>query len=99
MNSDNGLSPANRPAEADRRPPQQDGPDPARIERWMTQINRRLRRIESRLSALAGQAADHHEAIGMITTILRDLDDPYGFGASLDERLAREGSDRAEGEG
>ena len=29
----------------------------------------------------------------MICTILKDLDDPYGFGVSLDERLAYDGPD------
>lgn len=100
-NSDNAPSPPNEPAGADRPSPSPShgGLDAARIDRWMAQMDRRLRRIESRLSALAGRVMDHHEAIGMITALLRDLDDPYGFGASLDERLAREGYDRTGDEG
>src|SRR5262249_2268265 len=75
-----------------------EGPDEVQIARWMMRLDRRMRRVEARLAALAGQAAKQQEAIGMISTILRDLDDPYGFGSSLDERLAHEWADRAEHE-
>ena len=88
----------NGPDEGGRRTPAHDELDPARIARWMAQLDRRMRRVESRLAALAGQATDQQQAIGMICTILRDLDDPYGFGSSLDERLACDGSDRTWGE-
>lgn len=87
------------PMEDDRRTPGHEGPDEARIARWMMRLDRRMRQVETRLAALAGQAANQQEAIGMICTILRDLDDPYGFGLSLDERLARDGSDLAGEEG
>jgi hypothetical protein len=98
-NPDSRDSLANGPVEAGRRTPAHDELDPAGIARWMAQLDRRMRQVESRLATLAGQAADQQEAIGMIGTILRDLDDPYGFGSSLDERLAREGADRTEDEG
>jgi hypothetical protein len=61
---------------------------------WMKRLDRRLRHVESRLAELAAQAADQHEATRMICAILRDLDDPYGFGVSLDERLVRDESER-----
>ena len=98
-NPDDGDPLANGPGEGSPRAPAHVELDPARIARWMAQIDRRMRQVESRLAALAGQAADHQEAIGMISTILRDLDDPYGFGSSLDERLAHEWADRTEDEG
>ena len=89
----------NEPIERDRPTAGDAEADQARIARWMMRLDRRMRQVESRLAALAGQAADQQEAIGMICTILRDLDDPYGFGLSLDERLARDGSDRTGEEG
>jgi hypothetical protein len=61
----------------------------------MKRLDRRLRQVESRLTALANQAADQQESTRMICAILKDLDDPYGFGLSLDERLARDESDWA----
>jgi hypothetical protein len=64
----------------------------ARIDRWMDPIDRRISRAESRLAAQGGQASKHEEAIRMICTLLKDLDDPYGFGLSLDERLAYDGT-------
>lgn len=97
--SDGGTQLMNGPAAEDRRVPADAEPNEARIARWMARLDRRMRQVECRLAALAGQAADQQEAIGMICTILRDLDDPYGFGLGLDERLAREGSDRPEEEG
>ena len=89
----------NEPKEDDRRTPADEGPDEARIARWMMRLDRRISQVETRLAALAGQAANQQEAIAMICTILRDLDDPYGFGLSLDERLARDGSDLTAEEG
>ncbi len=83
----------NELVEGDRRKPTHEEPDAARLVRWMTRLDRRIRQVESRLTALADRAADQQEAIGMICTILKDLEDPYGFGLSLDERLARDGSD------
>jgi hypothetical protein len=74
-------------------------PSPARTVRWMKGLDRRLRRLESRLEALESQAASQREAIGMMGALLQDLDDPYGLGRSLDERLARDGSDRAPEDG
>jgi hypothetical protein len=85
----------NEPAGEDRRTPAHAEPNEARIARWMMRMDRRMREVESRLATLTSRAADQQEAIGMICTILRDLDDPYGFGLSLDERLERDGSDRA----
>jgi hypothetical protein len=69
-------------------------PRHARLDRWMIRLDRRMRQVESRLEALTNRAVDQQEAIGMICAILRDLDDPYGFGLSLDERLACDGADR-----
>jgi hypothetical protein len=66
----------------------------ARISRWMLRLNRRLRRVESRLAVVAGRAADQQEAIRMICSILQDRDDPDGFGLSLDERLAYDEPDQ-----
>ncbi len=65
----------------------------------MKRLDRRLRQVELRLTALANQAANQQELTRMICAILKDLDDPYGFGLSLDERLARDESDWAPDEG
>jgi hypothetical protein len=48
---------------------------------------------ESRLTELAGRVRELEEAIQMMCTLLKELDDPYGFGLSLDERLAGHGAD------
>lgn len=66
---------------------------PEQFAAWMARLDRRLRRVEAQLTALAGQAGEQGASIRMICTILRDLDDPYGFGPSLDERLGLDPSD------
>ncbi|MHB1559189.1 MAG: hypothetical protein ACYC61_17180 [Isosphaeraceae bacterium] len=68
-------------------------PRPEQLVAWVARLDRRLRRVEARLMALAGQAGEQGASIRMICTILKDLDDPYGFGASLDERLGLDPSD------
>jgi hypothetical protein len=65
----------------------------ARVVAWMKRVDRRLSRVEARVDALTNQAADQQESTRMICAILKDLDDPYGFGPSLDERLARDESE------
>ncbi len=62
--------------------------------RSIDRMNRRLGRMELRLTSLTSQASDQEEALRMMCEVLRDLDDPYGFGESLDERLAHRGSNR-----
>jgi hypothetical protein len=69
-------------------------PSDARPDRWMRQLSRRLRRVESRLAALASQAAAQQESIAMICTILKARHDPYGAGLGADGRLARDEADR-----
>jgi len=82
---------ASRPEVTERRP--------ARIDRRMMRLHRRMRQVESRLATLTGQVTDQREAIRMISTILQECDDPYGFGLSLDERLAYDEPERtADGE-
>ncbi len=65
----------------------------ARIDQWMDRIDRRMSRAESRVASQKDQSSKHEESIRMICTVLKDLDDPYGFGVSLDERLAYDGDD------
>jgi hypothetical protein len=57
------------------------------IFRWMCQLDRRIGQIESHLSGLANRAADQEETMRMMCSLLKELDDPYGFGTSLDERV------------
>jgi hypothetical protein len=66
--------------------------------RWMDQLDQRMSHVESRLSTLTGQASDQEEALRMMCSVLRDLDDPYGFGVSLDERIMGDRQDPAPGE-
>jgi hypothetical protein len=70
----------------------------ARVVAWMKRVDRRLSRVEARVDALTNQAADQQESTRMICAILKDLDDPYGLGVSLDERLARDESERTSDE-
>jgi phage shock protein A len=67
----------------------------ARISQWMTRLDRRMRQVESCLVALTRRMADQQESIRMICATLQDLDDPYGFGLSLDERIACDRSDES----
>jgi hypothetical protein len=59
-------------------------------------LSRRVDDAASRLNELAGRSREHADAIHMICSILKDLDDPYGFGASLDEWLAYESPERTQ---
>jgi hypothetical protein len=65
----------------------------AQLVRSMDRMKRRLSVVESQLARLASQSSTHKESLQMISTILKDLDDPYGFGLSLDEWRADEGAD------
>ncbi len=57
---------------------------------WMDQLDRRIRQIDSRLSGLATRASDQQEALRMMCSVIQEIDDPYGFGLSLDERILGE---------
>lgn len=65
----------------------------AHLDRSIIRMKRRASDVEFRLADLARESSRHEESLRMICTILKDLDDPYGFGVSLDERLAYEGPD------
>ena len=54
---------------------------------WMDQLDRRIGQIDSRLSGLATRASDQQEALRMMCSVIQEIDDPYGFGLSLDERI------------
>jgi hypothetical protein len=54
---------------------------------WMSQIDCRVRQLESCLRGLAGRVSDQDEAVRMMCSVLKEIDDPYGLGQSLDERL------------
>ena len=57
---------------------------------WMGQLDRRIGQIESRVSGLATRASDQQEALRMMCSVIQEIDDPYGFGQSLDERILGE---------
>ncbi len=63
------------------------------LDRSIDRMKRRANDVESRLAFLARESSGHEESLRMICTILKDLDDPYGFGVSLDERLTYDGPD------
>ena len=54
------------------------------------QLERRIRQIETRVSDLATRASDQQEALRMMCSVIQEIDDPYGFGLSLDERVLGE---------
>jgi hypothetical protein len=60
------------------------------IFRSLGQLDRRISQIESRVSDLAMRAADQQNELRMICSVLKEIDDPYGFGLSLDERILGE---------
>lgn len=65
-----------------------------RLGRRMDGIKRRVSELESELSRVAGRSSEQEESIRMMCEVLKELDDPYGFGTSLDERLAYDEADR-----
>jgi hypothetical protein len=65
-----------------------------RLGRRMDGMKRRVIELESQLSRMAGRSSEHEESIRMMCAVLKDLDDPYGFGMSLDDRLAYDEADR-----
>ena len=54
---------------------------------WMDQIDRRVNQMESRLSDLARHATDQDHTLSIMCSVLKEIDDPYGFGQSLDEQI------------
>ena len=63
-----------------------EAPEPS-LYRRIEQLARRLGEQERRSAELADQADSHLEMIRMLCLAIKDLDDPYGMGASLDERI------------
>jgi hypothetical protein len=59
----------------------------ALVLRRIDQIDRRVSQIESTLRGLTGQVSEQGDAIRMMCSVLKEFDDPYGFGQSLDERV------------
>lgn len=65
----------------------------ALLTNWMARLDGRLSRVESRLAALSREVLGHEEALKMVCEVLKELDDPYGFGLSLDEQIGRGSSE------
>ena len=59
----------------------------SQILRWLGEIDSRVNELESRLSQLANHASDQDQKLSMMCSVLKEIDDPYGFGRSLDERI------------
>ena len=57
------------------------------LARSVVRLARRLREAESRTRKLAARVDDHEKSLRMVCEILKQLDDPYGFGLSLDDRI------------
>jgi chromosome segregation ATPase len=60
----------------------------------MGRMSRRVSQVESRLKSISNQAADQEESLRMMCEVLKSLDDPFGFGQSLDERVIGDAPDR-----
>jgi len=71
----------------------------ARVDRWMDRMKHRVTEMETRLAGLSERSSKQEGALWMMYQLLNDLDDPYGFGISLDERIAYDEPDRTEEEG
>lgn len=65
------------------------------LARWLELLTDWAVQGERRRVELAGRVDDHEEALRMVCVALKELDDPYGFGESLDDQIAedRRGSD------
>ncbi len=59
----------------------------AQLGRFLDRINQRMGQMETRLKRLSNQSSDQEDALRMMCEVLKGLDDPYGFGQSLDERV------------
>ena len=66
----------------------------ARLVQRMDGMKRRIKELETRLARVERRSSEHEESIRMMCVVLRELDDPYGLGPSLDERLAYDDADR-----
>lgn len=53
----------------------------------VARLARRLGDQEARSAGLARMVERHEEAIRLLCLALKELDDPYGLGAGLDERI------------
>jgi hypothetical protein len=65
----------------------------AHLGRAMDRIKRRVSEAESQLAGLASRSSQHEDSLRMMCAVLKELDDPYGFGAGLDEQIAYDGPD------
>jgi hypothetical protein len=66
----------------------------AEFTRVIDRMNDRAGQIESQLNSLARLAIKQDNALQTICEVLKDLDDPYGFGQSVDERVLGDGTSR-----
>lgn len=73
----------------------------AAIERRTTLISGRIGGWEARLEESEDRIGDHQRSLKLICELLKQMDDPYGYGRETDERIAREeiDYDRLEPEG
>jgi hypothetical protein len=67
----------------------------ARLERFKQGLIERDCQAAARLEEIAARVAELERAINVICTLLKEIDDPYGLGQSLDERLALDGADHS----
>jgi hypothetical protein len=62
------------------------------IVRWLDLLTRRIVAQERRSMDLVRRMRGTDASLGLVCEVLRQLDDPYGFGESLDSRIAAESS-------
>jgi hypothetical protein len=65
----------------------------ALLTQWVAVLDRQLSELRSRSDDLTRRVSGHGESLRMVSELLKELDDPYGFGLSLDERIAGDGPD------
>lgn len=58
--------------------------------RCVAMLEERVRRLESRLDDASRDIAGHESVLRLLCEVIKELDDPYGMGTSLDDRIARE---------
>ncbi|MHC5537379.1 hypothetical protein ACYOEI_03985 [Singulisphaera rosea] len=63
------------------------------LTQWVSALDRRIGELGADSETHSGQIVEHEQALRMVCDMLKDMDDPYGFGLSLDERIAGNGSD------
>lgn len=63
------------------------------LTQWVSALDRQIGELGTDSETHSEQIVEHEHALRMVCDMLKDMDDPYGFGLSLDERIAGNGGE------